>query len=257
MPLPGNAVARALEVALPGVAAWMLPIAWSDEAIASVVPLLAEGEHARAGRFTRPQLRERYIAGRATLRMLLGRALDIPPAAVPIVRGARGRPQLDLAGAPDFNVSHTRDAAIIAVVQDGAGRLRIGVDLERADREVDASRLARKFCTPREREAMAGLDADASRRRFLRLWTCKEAMSKATGDGIGAPMGRIGVDVDGDAAAEEASPNGGNERQATGTAPALSLAEGTAPYLPGPWRLAALGAPPSHYATAALWQRPG
>ena len=83
---------------------------------------------------------------------MLGLALRIPPAAVPIARGRRGRPEL--AGTDiglDFNVSHTGSVALIGVLRTSGRNARIGVDVERVDREVGSDRLARKFLTPAER----------------------------------------------------------------------------------------------------------
>jgi 4'-phosphopantetheinyl transferase len=225
----GNVVARALPSPCEGVQAWWRELAADDRIDPAFAALLSDAERARAARFGTPLLRARYVAGRATLRLLLGRRLGIDAAAVPIARGRRGRPFVERDGAPDFNVSHTRDAAIIALSTRGP----IGVDLERGDRAVDAARLARKFASARERAAMAALDGDGARRRFLRLWTCKEAMSKATGDGLAAPMGMLDVDVG---------------------ASGLRLVDGPAPYVPDDWSLLAIDVPSTHMATAALWR---
>jgi 4'-phosphopantetheinyl transferase len=225
----GNVVARALPPPADGVHVWWRELHADDRIDPGFVALLSQAERARAERFGTPLLRARYVAGRATLRLLLGRCLGIDAADVPITRGRRGRPYVERDGAPDFNVSHTRDAAIIALSTRGP----VGVDLERGDRSVDAARLARKFATARERAVMAALGDDDVRRRFLRLWTCKEAMSKATGDGLAAPMGKLDVDVD---------------------ASALRLVDGPAPYVPADWSLVALDVPATHMATAALWR---
>jgi 4'-phosphopantetheinyl transferase len=227
----GNVVARALPPPAEGVHAWWRELTSHDADVEAARSVLSADEIARAERFGTPALRARFITGRATLRMLLGQWLGVAPGAVPLVRGARGRPRVDLAGAdtPDFNVSHTRDAAIIAI----ATSVRIGVDLERRDREVDAIRLARKFLTAREREAMDALAENARREHFLRLWTCKEAMSKATGEGLSAPLGRLSVNASADG---------------------LRLADGPPPYTPAAWQLVAIDVPATHMATAALWR---
>lgn len=225
----GNVVAHALPPPAEGVHAWWRELTSSDADVDAARTVLSAEEIARAERFGTPALRARYITGRATLRMLLGRWLSVAPDIVPLVRGARGRPRIDMVDAPDFNVSHTRDAAIIVI----ATSVRIGVDLERRDREVDAVRLARKFLTARERDAMETLAENARREHFLRLWTCKEAMSKATGDGLSAPLGRLSVDA---------------------SAEGLSLADGPPPYIPGAWQLVAIDVPATHMATAALWR---
>jgi 4'-phosphopantetheinyl transferase len=225
----GNVVARALPAPAEGVHAWWRELADAHEVDPTMAVLLSDAERARAARFGTPLLRARYVTGRATLRLLLGRWLGIDAARVPIARGRRGRPFVDAGGAPDFNVSHTRDAAVIAL---STTRV-IGVDLERVDRAVDAARLARKFLAPSERDAMITLEADAARRRFLRLWTCKEAMSKATGDGLAAPMGRLLV---------EATDDGWH------------LHDGPPPYVMSDWSLVEIEVPATHMATAALWR---
>ncbi|MCC6193291.1 MAG: 4'-phosphopantetheinyl transferase superfamily protein, partial [Burkholderiales bacterium] len=172
-----------------------------------------------------PELRARYIVGRATLRALLGGELDMAPQDVTIGRGRRGRPQLpghDL----DFNVSHTAGVALFGMTR----TRRIGVDIEHGERALNVEGVARKFMTARERTMLAALDPDPRRRALLRLWTCKEAMSKATGDALSAPFRRLDVDLDG-----------------------LRLADGPAPYAPARMRLVPVEVPDGFLATAALW----
>jgi 4'-phosphopantetheinyl transferase len=195
-------------------------------------PWLSPTEHARAARFGTDLLRQRWIAGRATLRFLLGSALGIEPGVVQLRHGPRGRPEIAGTGAPDFNVSHTGDTALIGIgVRLGAGE-RIGVDIERADRSVNADGLARKFLGERERAALAPLDADARRLCFLRLWTCKEAMSKATGDALSAPFRELEVAFD----------------------EGPRLVAGPDPYTPERWQLHAIGVPEDLIATVAIWR---
>jgi 4'-phosphopantetheinyl transferase len=140
----------------------------------------------------------------------------------------RGRPQLAPPADLDFNVSHTADVAIVGIVR-GA---RIGVDVERLDRTINVSGIARKFLSVSERAALALLDAESARRRVLTLWTCKEAMSKATGDALSAPFDRIDVDLD----------------------RGPSLRGGPAPYDPVRWSIHPAAAPTEFVATVALWR---
>jgi 4'-phosphopantetheinyl transferase len=228
-PAPGNPDGAPVELPSPTgeVALWWAKLAASDEEVARVSGWLAPAEHARAARFGREALSRRYILGRALLRWVLGNALGVSPPAVPIVRGVRGRPQLADGVGIDFNVSHTRDVALIGI----AHTRRIGVDVERVDRDVRADGLARKFLTSAEQATLSPLPETERRARFLRYWTCKEAMSKATGDGLSAPMRRLEV------------------RLTDG----IELTRGPAPYEPARWRLHAVDVPEGYLATLALW----
>jgi 4'-phosphopantetheinyl transferase len=224
----------ALAAPAPGVALWLCHLDRASADIATLSPLLSAPEQARAARFGTALLRRRWIAGRATLRSLLGRTLSVDPAAVRLRRGVRGRPELEGDHAVDFNVSHTGDRALIAIatgVQDGT---RIGIDLEREDRRVNADGLARKFLTERERAEIAPLASDVRRQRFLLLWTCKEAMSKATGDALSAPFRHMDVTLDG----------------------GPRLVGGPMPYAPAAWQLVAAATPPGLIATLAIWRKP-
>ena len=229
----GTGEPAALPSPVRGVALWWSDLAHPADEIERIAPWLSPVETARVARFGTAALRGKYIAGRATLRLLLGRALGVAPASVALQRGVRGRPELAGAAAmPDFNVSHTKGGAIFAIAHGLPGPFRIGVDIERHDRRVDADGLARKFLTAREQASLQGADADARRERFLRYWTCKEAMSKATGAGLVAPFARLDVDA---------------------TA-ALRLRDGPPPYLPDAWQLHAIAVPAGFLATLAVWR---
>lgn len=204
-----------------------MTLAARDDAFACFSSWLAPQEHARAARFGREELRRRYVIGRATLRWTLGRTLEMAPEEVPIVRGERGRPGLGVDAGLDFNISHTEGVALIGMTRSG----RIGVDVERMERGVNADGLSRKFLTRAEQATLADLDEDARRRRFLRYWTCKEAMSKATGDGLSAPFRRLEVAI----------------------GEAIELAAGPPPYEPSRWRLYAITVATGYLATVALW----
>jgi Phosphopantetheinyl transferase len=214
----------------PGIELWWATLDAGPERLEACTACLSDTERARAERFGNRSLRVRYIIGRGTLRAVLGASLGIAPADVEIVRGARGRPRLRGETRLDFNLTHTSGVAVIGIAQGS----RIGVDIERADRNVKVNGIARKFMTADERAALAPLDADAKRLRLLRLWTCKEAMSKATGDALSAPFASIDVAL--------------REQPV--------LARGPSPYDPDRWSLHALAVPQEYLATLAVWAPP-
>ncbi|MEO8753493.1 MAG: 4'-phosphopantetheinyl transferase superfamily protein [Casimicrobiaceae bacterium] len=228
---PADSGNHAGPIALPspaqGVSVWMGQLARSGSEIEAFAATLSDSEHARAARFGRPGLRDRYVAGRAMLRILLGQRLGRAPAEVDIRRGVRGRPYAADAGALDFNVSHTDNVAMFAFTESA----RIGVDIEHRERALNVEGIARKFMAPDEQAELAALAAEARRPALLRLWTCKEAMSKATGDALSAPFGRIAI----------------------ATAGGLRVAQGPPPYTPATWQLAPIAVPGGYLATVALW----
>jgi 4'-phosphopantetheinyl transferase len=211
----------------PGVRLWRCDLA-DGARLATYFARLSTAERMRAHRFGNPALRDRYVLGRGALRAILGALLELPPHAVPIVRGRRGRPQLDF-GDLDFNVSHTGTTALVAVVS-GA---RVGVDLERRERLINSEGIARKFLSAGERARLSTGDADTMRRQVLQLWTCKEAMSKATGDALSAPFSSIDVDLDGP-----------------------RLRSGPGAYAPHAWSLHSANAGVDYVATVAIWRPP-
>ena len=224
----GFVLPKPLDAPADAVSLWWCALACPSAAIAPLVEWLSSDERARMRRFGDDLLRVRYLVGRASLRWLLAQVIGASPPDVAIERGPRGRPRLaDARSSIDFNVSHTADVALIGISRAG----RIGVDVERADRTIHSIGLARRILTDRERAALPA-DGDAIRRRILRLWTCKEALAKATGDAMSAPF--RGIDIV--------------------TEPELALVGGPAPYYPGDFALSAAAVPDGHLGTVALWR---
>jgi 4'-phosphopantetheinyl transferase len=218
----------------PGIELWLVCVARTSAENDEASGWLSPTERTRALRWGTDALRQRWIAGRTTLRLLLGSALGIPPGTVEIRRGVRGRPELaDSHAGIDFNVSHTGDVALIGIARGLGTATRIGVDIERHDREVGVDRLARKFLTAAERATLENFDLRGRRERFVRYWTCKEAMSKASGDGLIAPFGRLEVAL----------------------ADPPRLVDGPPPYLPVQWTLRHAATPAAWVATIAIWRR--
>lgn len=109
-------------------------------------------------------------------------------------RESKGRPFLRNSGAPDFNLSDTSGGTLLAV----SSRGRVGVDLERADRNLPALRLARRWFSPEETAALSLRPVADQASDFIRLWTAKEASCKATGTGIFGHLDRWRFALGGD-----------------------------------------------------------
>lgn len=128
------------------------------------------------------------------LRRVLAHYLDQPPETLRFGRESRGRPFLLGDSVPDFNLSDTVGGSVVAVAAQG----RVGVDLERVDRQLPHRRLALRYFSSSEHAHLETLPEDLARAAFLRLWTAKEASCKSTGTGIFGYLPRWIFDPAGD-----------------------------------------------------------
>jgi 4'-phosphopantetheinyl transferase len=169
---------------------WAHPVA--PDAAPALVELLDGIERGRLARFRRPADAARYLAAHALTRLVL--AAEIGGGAVG--RGAgelafdrtcrcgeqHGKPALP--GGPGFSFTHAGDLVGLAV-HDGP----VGLDVEQERPLPDLAAMAGHACSPAESVA----DEPA----FFRLWTRKEALLKATGEGLASPMTSITLDATG------------------------------------------------------------
>jgi len=163
--------------------------------------MLADDERNRAARFHFDRDRNRYIQGRAALRVLLGRYLDIPPREVRLQYQAHGKPELAPPGdsrSLRFNVSNSGGLALIAA---GGGR-ELGIDVEKVRPLPDLLDVARRFFSAREVKALLATDANRRGEAFFACWTRKEAFLKVTGAGLSYPLSAFSVSVDPDGPGE-------------------------------------------------------
>ncbi|PWJ22178.1 4'-phosphopantetheinyl transferase family protein [Jannaschia seohaensis] len=119
------------------------------------------------------------------MREVLARWRGCSPAALSFETGKAGKPRL--AGGPEFNLSHSGGIACLAVHSDRP----LGVDIE-APRPVEEA-VAERFFSAAEQAELSALPPEMWRGGFFRCWTRKEAVVKALGLGMGAPLDRFDV----------------------------------------------------------------
>lgn len=168
------------------VQVWSAWLRATPASLAAMAETLSEDEKERAARFHFERDRHCYICGRAWLRMIVGRCLNLAPAEVRFQYNPNGKPLLR---GLHFNLSHCEDLALIAVSRAG----RVGVDVERVRVLEDAGELVAQFFSARERVAFDSLPSEKQPQAFFNLWTRKEAWLKATGDGIGHLLNEVEV----------------------------------------------------------------
>jgi 4'-phosphopantetheinyl transferase len=168
---------------------WLASLQPPVERLAILAATLSGDERERAARFRFPEHQDRFIAGRGLLRELLAAYLGHPAATLRFSQGPRGKPML--VGQPaetwlHFNLSHSSDRVLYVIA-----RREVGVDLEAMDRRLDYAAVADRICTPREWAAFQTLPAEQAREVFFACWTRKEAIAKATGDGLATGLNKL------------------------------------------------------------------
>lgn len=148
----------------------------APERLAGLRRSFSAREEARYQSFAHDEHRFRWGASRGILREVLGAALSVAPGEVAFGFGAHGKPHVQ---GLRFNISHSGGKALIALAQ-----VEVGADIE-LPRPRRTDDIARRFFAPGENQRLFAL-ADAVQRQdsFFRLWTCKEAFLKATGEGL-------------------------------------------------------------------------
>jgi 4'-phosphopantetheinyl transferase len=177
-----------------------------QDASACDTGLLDEIEQQRLAGYRRTEDGERFVVGCTLAKTLLARYTGRDPAQVRFDRtcGDCGRPhgRPVLVGAGDtgsvrHSVSHSGDVVVVAMAQDP-----VGVDVEQLDgrtRQVgggDADAMARLVMSGSERAVLAAVRPSGRAREFLVAWTRKEAVTKATGDGLSVAFSDVVVAAD-------------------------------------------------------------
>lgn len=171
---------------------WTAPLELAPDILRGLAATLSEPERERAQRFFFETHRNRFVAGRGLLRVILARYLSARPGQVQFEYGPAGKPALAGEFAEcgiEFNLSHCEELAVLAVTR----RTRIGADVERIWMPAEADELVNRFFSRREAALFARLQASDKPLAFFNLWTRKEAFLKATGQGIGHCLGRVEV----------------------------------------------------------------
>ncbi|WP_316799485.1 4'-phosphopantetheinyl transferase family protein [Pedobacter frigidisoli] len=128
----------------------------------------------KATRFKNDQDAQRYLATRYILRKLISNTTGQHPALVSFNEGKNRKPIID---GIEFNISHSANSILIAL---SSGP--IGIDVEHINRHFDYQELI-PHCFDLDEQRFINTATHKSA-RFYALWTRKEAILKATGEGL-------------------------------------------------------------------------
>ena len=174
------------------VVIWRVAVSREDARMEWARGWLSAGEMARAERVRPGVARDEFVLGRGLLRALLGEVMG--GGVVEIEVRVNGKPRVVGGGGGfnvEFNVAHSGGVVLIALCRGAA----VGVDVERVDRKVEAMEIAERNFAAGERRAIAQACEAERAREFFRIWTKKEAVVKAHGQGL--TMGLESFDVSG------------------------------------------------------------
>jgi 4'-phosphopantetheinyl transferase len=159
--------------------------------------LLGDDDRARRSRLLLIDDRQRFTAAWAVARVVLGAATGVLPRHVEVDRtcpgcGAQhGKPWLPMA--PDLHLSLAHSGSCVAVAV--ARGSPVGVDVEAVVQlaPTDLALLAGETLAAEERADLDRAPEQHRARAFTTYWTRKEAVLKATGEGLATPLDELVV----------------------------------------------------------------
>jgi 4'-phosphopantetheinyl transferase len=175
-----------------GVDLWLFSLEVAVAERERLHALLDREETARGARFHDSQHRRRFTVAHGRLREIVGAYAGTSPDRLAFAEGPRGKPHLAHgAAALEFNLSHAQHLGLIGVARGSA----IGVDIEVMRPMAEMADIAQRNFAPAEFDAWRRLPAEQRSAAFFACWTRKEAVIKATGDGLSMALDRFVVSV--------------------------------------------------------------
>ncbi len=176
---------------IPPLPAGICQVWWASPALATAahVELLARDERERRERMRRPVDRDRFTIAYALARTVLAAHLGTGTAEIHFERtclhcgGPHGKPRIDGSDVR-FSLSHSGDRVALAVTRD----VEVGVDVEVLKPDLDVDLLAGNVLSAEEAAELAAVAPELRVTAFLTYWTRKEAVLKATGEGLAVPL---------------------------------------------------------------------
>src|ERR1700730_7006082 len=169
-----------------------------QDASARLAGLLDETEQRRWAAYRREEDRDRFVVGCALAKTARAGSAGQRPADVHFARPCRscGQPHgKPAARGSDLGHSVTHSGDLVAVA---VARAPVGVDVEQLEGRAhplggdgDPQALARLVLADGEQAALAAVRPADRARAFLVAWTRKEAVTKATGDGLSVSFSEV------------------------------------------------------------------
>ena len=147
---------------------------------------LSVEEKRQAKKYYTRYLTDQYIISHGILRCILGYYTKQHPKDIEFIHNKYGKPFLKNNNI-QFNMSHSHDIVSYIV----ALNYKVGIDIELQDDNLDVQELSNLVFTPTECEFFTALETKAKFEFFYNLWTKKESLIKANGQGLSYPINTI------------------------------------------------------------------
>lgn len=152
--------------------------------------LLNKDEQQRAFRFHFSRHQRRFIVARAMLRSILARYLKVEPLHLTLSYQKHGKPFLHHPLKIEFNLSHSKDMALLAVGKDTP----CGIDIEYYSKRPYEN-IGLKLFSPEENNTLSIQPEHHKSSVFFTIWAQKEAFIKAGGLGLAYPTEAFTVNL--------------------------------------------------------------
>ncbi len=170
---------------------WHVPLAAVRAQIDHLNGFLSLDEIAWANQFATAPLRDVFVLARSSFRILIGKAVGMPPEEIRFIYGPYGKPAIN-GVALRFNLSHSGDWAAVAL----AWSCEVGVDIERIRPIPELEEIARAHFSAAEASELLSIPAEKRITEFYRCWTRRESRLKAIGVGLSGANGQPGTWTD-------------------------------------------------------------
>jgi 4'-phosphopantetheinyl transferase len=179
---------------IPPLQAGSCQLWWASTSAAGphLLDVLDDEERHRHAGFLRAEDRALFLVSHALTRVVAAHHVAVAPRAVRYA-GTVARSEKPRFGGPaselEFSISHSGACVVVAISR----AVTIGVDVERVMVPAPDGSLLAAVLGATERQAFMAMPSAARPWAFCRYWTRKEAVLKATGDGLQIAPARIAV----------------------------------------------------------------
>lgn len=166
---------------------YFLPLSDSEEnnSLYQLLPFVSEEKQEKIKRFRFDMDRKLSLYSELMVRVVASQTLNIPNREIVFEIGEWGKPKIWGHHEFHYNISHTRNAVMVAISD-----CSVGADIEKI-KEAELG-IAKRFFTAREQDYIVKSEEGAAK-RFYEIWTRKEAYCKYLGKGLSLPLNTFDV----------------------------------------------------------------